>query len=104
MNEVHDLIYAGEHQHEIQRMIREAFPDAEFEEASDFIHHGEFSVTIPNVRQNRFLIWLCANGLLNSSFTIGLGIELQPLHFNRIFKAALRLQRIMKERQEEDRS
>lgn len=92
MNEAHDLIYADGCQYEIEGLIRKAFPNAEIEDASDFIHRGRFSVTIPNMRQDRFFIWLLAQGLQDMSFGVQIGMREDPERFHRIFRAAIRLQ------------
>ena len=88
----YDLIYAGEHQREIKDKIHSAFPNALIKDASDFIHRGRFEVEIDNMRTDKFLIWLCAQGWAFLSISIQL-IEIEePARCLHILKAAVRLQ------------
>ncbi len=59
---MYDLIYAGdEHYKLIQTELRERFPDAIFEDASDMIHEGRFSieVDVPTDEYRQAILDLC---------------------------------------------
>ena len=93
--EAFDLIYAGDYQEVVQVDILKVFPDAIITDASDFIHRGRFQIKIPNLRQNRWLIWACANGLYGMSFDMQCGVIHPDVknNYRAIIRAAIRLQR-----------
>ncbi len=63
---MYDLIYAEQHQAEMITAVRETYPDAKIEDASDYIHRGRFSVEI-GCADDEWSRWLFHSGIFEFS-------------------------------------
>ncbi len=63
---MYDLIYAERHQKEMITAVKESYPDANIEDASDFIHHGRFSIEI-DCEEDEWSRWLFHAGIFDFS-------------------------------------
>lgn len=70
---VHDLLYCGEKAiyEEVQADILNKYPEAKFEDGSDYIHPYRFSVDV-EADKDEFLIYLLVIGCFNISFHLQL--------------------------------
>jgi len=63
-----DLIYAGyEYYEEAKTRIKEKFPDAIIEDASDEIHEGRFSVKMDDKNEREYFKHLIREGFIKCS-------------------------------------
>ncbi len=67
MDTIYDLLYCGEHETEIQKMVKDEYPQARITDTSDFIHSGRFSVELA-IKRNDWMLWLMRNGIHEMSF------------------------------------
>lgn len=60
---MYDLVYDGGFYDE----VKQAFPSAKIEDASDFIHEGRFSVELPDDKRREYLKFIIAQGIAPTS-------------------------------------
>ena len=60
-----ELIYAGQ---KVEKLIREKYPQAVIEDASDYIHTERFKVEIDEVSKEEFYSFAKKNGFIKECF------------------------------------
>jgi hypothetical protein len=72
-DQIRELIYGP---NEVWQLIKDKWPQAEYTDASDYIHEERFEVTIPNVTDDEFFPFAILEGFFRCCFSMELNLRM----------------------------